>query len=325
MLSWRSALLASWFQGPRYFTYLLLPLSFFFSILVFFRRCFYRFGIFPSQDFDVPVIVVGNITVGGNGKTPLVIFLANYFREKGYKPGIVMRGFKGKAKHWPHVVYPDTDTELVGDEAVMMAQLTQLPVVVAPDRVAAVRQLLDDFSCDLVLSDDGLQHYGLGRKREIAVLDGENRLGNGYCLPAGPLREPAGRLQQVDFVVVNGGAPKAGEYAMSLVPDKIYNLEDATQSWALPVKGGTKVHAIAGIGFPERFFNSLRQLGFEVIPHPFPDHYAFEFSDINLPDYPIIMTAKDAVKCQSFADERHWCLSVRAELGQDFLDRLIEP
>lgn len=318
----RVALLDSWYQKSRWFTYLLLPFSFIFAAIVFVRRKLYQWGIKKSTRFSVPVIVVGNLTVGGSGKSPLVAFLAQYFASKGYKPGIVLRGYKAKAKQWPQTVNSDSDPALVGDEALMLAQQTQVPIVAGPDRVVAVQQLLQEFNCDLVLSDDGLQHYALQRRIEIVVLDGKHGLGNGYCLPAGPLRETAQRLRAVNFVVLNGGIPKGNEYAMQLTPNKIYKLCDHTQSWALPLEQKTIVHAIAGIGFPERFFNSLSQLGFDVIPHPFPDHHDFSFVDIDLPDYPIIMTTKDAVKCQAFADKRHWCLGVQAELDPPFFTAL---
>ncbi len=318
----RRALLNSWYQETRWFTYLLLPFSLVFYSVQKIRYFLYQTGILKQTTFKVPVIVVGNLSVGGTGKTPLMASLANYLQSVGFKPGIVLRGYNGRAKNWPQIVSAQSDPCLVGDEAVFLAQQTRLPVVAAPRRVAAVQTLINHFSCDVVLSDDGLQHYALGRQVEIAVLDGKYRLGNGYCLPAGPLREPPSRLKQVDFVVVNGRSATQNEYAMQLIPDKLYKLLDPTQTWNMPLLEAVKVHAIAGIGFPQRFFETLTQLSFEVIPHPFPDHHLFSANDINLPDYPIIMTAKDAVKCQAFADERHWCLSVKAELTESFLSTI---
>lgn len=318
----RLALLNSWYQQPRWFTYCLLPFSFIFSFVVLARRKFYQWGLIKSFGFKVPVIVVGNITLGGTGKTPLITALVQYLQTKDYKPGIVSRGYKAKNKLWPQVVKSDSDPVQFGDEAVMLAKQVRVPVVVSPKRVDAVKYLLNNFSCDLVLSDDGLQHYALQRDIEIIVIDGKVRLGNGYCLPAGPLRETAARLKENSLVVINGGQADAHEYNMQLVTDKLYNLMQPERLWSLPLTEKVKVHAVAGIGFPQRFFDSLTQLGFEVIPHSFPDHHDFSFADIDLPDYPIIMTAKDAVKCQAFADQRHWCLAVSAQIDPYFLNAL---
>ncbi len=311
-----------WYAKADIIAWILIPFSMLYCLVSMLRRYLYQCGIKKIYRFEVPVIVVGNITVGGSGKSPLVVYLARHFTERGYRVGIVARGYKGKASVWPQSVNADSDPTQVGDEAVMLAQQTQVPVVVDPDRVAAVHFALQNFKCNLILSDDGLQHYALGRDIEIAVLDGQHRLGNGFCLPAGPLRESARVLERVDFVVVNGGPAQAGEYSFQLKPLEIYNLAEPSQKWPLPLAQSARIHAIAGIGFPQRFFDSLQALGFEPIPHAFPDHYEFSRHDIDYADFPIIMTAKDAVKCQSFADQRHWCLVVNAEVDQSLLDAL---
>ncbi|MEK7712317.1 MAG: tetraacyldisaccharide 4'-kinase [Pseudomonadota bacterium] len=306
---------------------LLLPLSLIFCALVQLRRTLYRLGMLPGTRLPVPVIVVGNITVGGTGKTPLVIWLANFLRQAGYRPGIVTRGYRGNSQTWPVAVTAQTSAEQVGDEAVLLARHSGCPVLAGPDRVAAARQHVEQ-GCNVIVSDDGLQHYRLRRDLEIAVIDSMRRFGNRLCLPAGPLREPVSRLNSVSVCVANG-APETGELGMTLVPTGFYSLaKPERRATAVQFRSGP-VHAVAGIGNPERFFSSLRGLGLTVIPHPFPDHHAFlpgelEFGD----DRPVIMTEKDAVKCQPFANARSWVLAVEARpdvaLGEQVLKRLKE-
>lgn len=311
---WYTSNLTSW---------LLLPLSWLFCLVVALRRLSYRFGLLYSYQMPVPVIVVGNITVGGTGKTPLVAWLVDYLIRNGFKPGVVSRGYGGKSKHWPERVTPDSDPQLVGDEAVLLARRTNCVMAVGPDRVAAVDLLINDCGCDIIVSDDGLQHYRLGRDVEIAVVDGNRRLGNGFCLPAGPLRELPSRLHQVDAVVVNGGKAERGEFSMRLTGDTLVNLTDPSWTKNLEDLRNKDVHALAGIGNPSRFFSQLRHAGLKVIEHPFPDHHQFAAADLSFDDFlPVLMTEKDAVKCEAFASERHWVLPVQAVLDEVFERRL---
>jgi len=307
----------AWYREHS-FLKLLLPLSFLFRCLIYLRRQCYRFGIFKSKRFPKPIIVVGNITVGGTGKTPLVIYLAQQLKQQGYKPGIVSRGYGGIAKRYPLQVSASSDPIEVGDEAVLIAARTQCPMVVDPKRINAAQVLLDQHDCDVLISDDGLQHYALARDIEIAVIDGARRLGNRWCLPAGPLREPARRLHEVDFVVVNG-AGRADEIVMQLQPGRFINLVDSNKTQMAVYFSEQTIHAVAGIGNPQRFFKSLRELGLQIIEHPFPDHHRYCVDDLNFNDaLPIVMTEKDAVKCKAFVDEGVWYLPVDAELDETF-------
>jgi tetraacyldisaccharide 4'-kinase len=291
--------------------YLLLPFSWLYRLALAIKRLSYQLGWRRVTHFPVPVVVVGNITVGGTGKTPLIIALAHFLTANGYKPGIVSRGYGGKATQFPQHVDSDSDPLLVGDEPVLIARRTRCPIVVDPNRVNAVYTLLRSYDCDIVLSDDGLQHTALGRDIEIVVIDGIRRLGNGFCLPAGPLREPATRLGQVNYIVTRGGHAQPSEWEMRLIPGDIYALKQPERILS-PDSCTQPIHAVAGIGHPAIFFQQLRELGFTVIEHPFPDHHVFSYNDIDLGDNIIIMTEKDAVKCKKFADRRHWCLPITA-------------
>ena len=307
---------------------LLLPLAYFFSDIVRIRRFLYSKGLLKSQTLPVPVIVVGNITVGGTGKTPLLIWLADFLAKSGYKPGLISRGYGGQSETWPQVVNQYGDAHKVGDEAVLIAKQSRLPLVVGPSRVESANKLLADFDCNVILSDDGLQHYKLNRDIEIAVVDGERRFGNGYCLPAGPLREPIERLSSVDFVVVNGDKYAEHEISMHLVGDTAINLKTGEQK-PLPAFQVGECHALAGIGNPGRFFKLLEVNGLICITHSFPDHYQFQQHDIEFgDDKPVLMTEKDAVKCTGFAQAKHWYIPVKAvpeaNFGQQLLDLLIK-
>jgi len=306
---------------------LLAPLALVYRLAVYVRRLAYRWGVLPAHKLARPVIIVGNITAGGTGKTPLVAWLAVYLKQKGFHPGIVARGYGGKAGSWPQQVRPDSDPNIVGDEAVMLAGLTACPMAVAPDRVAAARALLEHSDCDVIISDDGLQHYALKRDLEIAVIDGVRRFGTGFFIPAGPLREPLQRLREVDLVVVNGLAGR-GEYPMRLQSVNARGLQHPEQQQALAEFRGQPVHAVAGIGNPERFFDSLRQAGMQVEAHAFPDHYRFRMEDIRFADErPVFMTEKDAVKCRHFAGGNEWVVPVIADMPEEFrqhLDVLLE-
>ncbi len=311
-----------WYTDTPY-KYLLLPLSKLYEGVIKIRKNYYQKKSKINGEFQVPIIVVGNITVGGTGKTPLTIWLANFLKEQGYKPGIVSRGYGGKAFIYPQIVTAESDPAVVGDEPLLIVQHTQCPLIVDPDRVNAVRTLLKNNSCDVVISDDGLQHYNLPRDLEILVIDGDRRFGNGLCLPAGPLREPISRCKEIDFVVTNGLA-QSGEFQMVLAPEKIVNIADPKNTQSAGEFVGKIVHAVAGIGNPHRFFQSLRQMGMTVAEHVFPDHYYFTPQDINYgADAIVIMTEKDAVKCRSFADARHWCLPVRAQIDHEFGKQLL--
>ena len=301
---------------------LLLPLALLFAVVAATRRVAYRARLLPRRRFDVPIIVIGNITVGGTGKTPLVIWMARHLRSQGWRPGIVSRGYGGRASHWPQQVRADSDVGTVGDEAVMLAEATGCPMCVGPDRPAAVQALLEHSNADIVISDDGLQHYALARDLEIVVIDGKRRLGNGLPLPAGPLREPRSRLNRVDMVVVNGDASGDAEFSMSMRQVAVTGLRNEAVA-RLQSFAGRQVHAIAGIGNPIRFFDMLRSHGLDGIEHPFGDHHQFRAADLALePALPILMTSKDAVKCRRLPCENCWVVGVEAQPDARFVDRL---
>ncbi|GMQ90342.1 MAG: tetraacyldisaccharide 4'-kinase [Gammaproteobacteria bacterium] len=304
----------------------LLPLSGIYCTLVMLHKALYRFGVKQVIGLAVPVVVVGNITVGGTGKTPLVIWIARFLQQCGYHPGVVARGYRGRSTTWPLRVHPQSDPLLSGDEPVLLARNTSCPVVVGPDRVRAARVLIDEDHCDVIVSDDGLQHYAMARDVEIVVIDGERRFGNGHCLPAGPLREPIRRLCSVSARVTNG-EPQDGELGMQLRQIGFRRVDSPAVQKPLPAFAGQRVHAIAGIGNPQRFFSQLRALDIELVEHEYPDHHTFGAADIRFSDEAaVIMTEKDAVKCESFADERHWYAVVEArpvaELGNLVLSLL---
>lgn len=309
-----------WYEKSRWLL-LLWPLSLLFALLAAIRRWLYRIEVFASYRPPVPVIVVGNITVGGSGKTPMVTWLADYLKEQGYRPGIVSRGYGGKAKQWPQPVTADSDPQQVGDEAVLLAGRTNCPMMVGPDRAAAVRKLLAEHDINVIISDDGMQHYALARDIEIAVVDGQRRFGNGFCLPAGPLRESANRLKKVDFVVSNG-TPHSGEWAMKLHGEEAVSLSDGSRR-KLSEFADLPVHAVAGIGNPARFFNFLRESGLEPICHPFSDHHPYEAGDLEFAGAnQVMMTEKDAVKYRLFTGNRHWFIPVTASLPDAFGPKL---
>ncbi|MEO5573999.1 MAG: tetraacyldisaccharide 4'-kinase [Gammaproteobacteria bacterium] len=320
--------LSRYWYDKNFVALALLPLSWLFRLLAMLRRAAYKQGLLKVWQAPMPIIVVGNITVGGSGKTPLVIWLAEFLKHNGRLPGIISRGYGGTANSFPQQVYANSDPYVVGDEPVLMAQRTGCPIVIDPDRARAARALID--RCDVLISDDGLQHHALGRTVEIAVIDAVRVFGNGYCLPAGPLREPPGRLRSVDFVVSNG-ALRATQLqvsidiiVMNLVGHAIINLRDDTLARSPKDFKTGAVHAVAGIGNPKRFFAYLRSLGLEIIEHAFPDHHRFVREDLYFgDDLATIMTEKDAVKCRNFAQPKHWYLPVEAKLGENFGERLL--
>jgi tetraacyldisaccharide 4'-kinase len=299
-------------------------LGFLFSDAVRFRKFLYHLGVLKKHTLPVPVIVVGNITVGGTGKTPLIVWLAGFLKDSGFKPGIISRGYGGQAESWPQWVTADSDAKNVGDEALLIAKQAGCPMAVGPLRVDAANFLLQQADCNVILSDDGLQHYALNRDVEIAVIDGERRFGNGYCLPAGPLREPIERLQSVDFIIVNGEKSENNEFSMRLIGDTAVNLVTGEQK-SLQEFNDVDCHALAGIGNPERFFKLLASAGLTCITHSFPDHYQFQCHDIEFADNKsVLMTEKDAVKCMAFAGKQHWYLPVKVIPEDVFAEQLLK-
>lgn len=297
-------------------------LAFLYGALVALRQGLYRIGWLRSQHLPVPVIVIGNLTAGGSGKTPVTMALVEYLRAAGFHPGVVSRGYGGTARG-PILLDDEHSPSLVGDEPYLIRWRTGAPVAIGVRRVAAARLLLGQ-GVDLILADDGLQHYALGRDLELCVIDGIRRFGNAQLLPAGPLREPLSRLQSVDFRICNGGQCPIDEVSMSLCTEAPYPLVD-TVNGGQRLEPGAAVHAVAGIGNPQRFFDSLRTLGWQPIEHSFPDHHAFSADDFSFDDghKPVLMTAKDAVKCRSFARPNWWVLPVRAVLPRSFLQTLL--
>ena len=312
----------SWYNKSG-LTVILEPLSWLFCLLVQIRRLLYRVKIFTTTDFDIPVIVVGNLTVGGTGKTPMVIELANLLKKHGYRPGIISRGYGGKARTWPQQVRWDGDPTMVGDEAILIARRTRCPMAVGPNRVSSVEALIKYTDCNIIISDDGMQHYALGRDIEIAVIDGIRRYGNEKCLPAGPLREPLKRLEHVNFKVTNGIAGP-DEFAMTYKAEKLCRADDPAVTLDISSLKNQTVHAIAGIGNPQRFFDNLKLSGLDIIEHAFPDHYPFKRSDLDFGEIqPIVITEKDAVKCQRFYLHNVWYQPIKAILDNQFTEQLL--
>lgn len=309
----------------------LLPLAAVFGGLAAVRRALFRLRLLRVERLPVPVVVVGNIAVGGSGKTPVVEWLVQALRAAGYTPGIVSRGYGGQVAKTA-LVPPGGDPALFGDEPVLLARLTGCPLAIGADRPAAARALLAAHpGCDVIVSDDGLQHYRLGRDVEIAVLD-EATLGNGWLMPAGPLREAVARLREVDLIFAHGplSAGLAGRlagravFAMQLAGDRFRPL-DGGETVPAHVFRGRRLHALAGIGRPERFFAQLSAMGLDVVPHPFPDHHRFTPGDLDFaPGEPKVMTSKDAVKCASFAPPDCWEFPVRAQIAPGAAQRILE-
>ncbi|MGZ4981270.1 MAG: tetraacyldisaccharide 4'-kinase [Methylobacter sp.] len=311
-----------WYKDP-FIGVWLMPLGFVFSDFVKFRKFLYRIGVLKKHTLPVPVIVIGNITVGGTGKTPLIIWLAELLKSEGFKPGMISRGYGGQAEVWPQWVDVHSTAEQVGDEALLIAKQTSCPMAVSPIRADAAKLLLEKSDCNVILSDDGLQHYALNRDIEIAVIDGERRFGNGYCLPAGPLREPIERLQSVNFVVVNGEKYEDNEFSMQITGNTAVNLANGAQK-PLQEFSATSCHALAGIGNPDRFFKLLESAGLRCKTHSFSDHYKFRQNDILFPgSEAVLMTEKDAVKCMEFADDQHWYIPVNAVPEAGFSEQLL--
>lgn len=313
-----------WYSKNR-ISSILTPLSWLFCAIVYIRLLLFKLRLLSSYRSELPVIVVGNITVGGTGKTPMVIWLAKQLQNAGYKPGIISRGYGGHASHWPQQVRPDSDPYVVGDEPLLIAQRTGCPMAVGPKRVDAAHALNEFTDCDILISDDGMQHYRLQRDIEICIVDGKRRFGNGLCLPAGPLREKTGRLKTVDFVVTNSATAEQGEIGMQLAGGLIKQLPGDSDVESLTEWKGRQVHAVAGIGNPQRFFDALRSQGLDVIEHSYSDHYLYTQHELEFYDsLPVIMTEKDAVKYRRFAGTRHWYYPVDALLDDGFASQILE-
>jgi tetraacyldisaccharide 4'-kinase len=309
--------------GNHVLSWALLPPSWCYTAFTLLRRAAYAAGLFAVQRVSVPVIVVGNLTVGGTGKTPLIIWLADYLKNAGFHPGIVSRGYGGTARRWPQQVRPDTNPRVVGDEPVLISRRTGCPVAVAPNRYIAARELIEHTGCDLILCDDGLQHHELARDLEIAVIDGRRGFGNGRCLPAGPLREPVDRLRTIDMVVGNGRAGK-NQFLMEYEPLPLQSVNpERGERRELSAFAGQTVHAVAGTGNPEGFFSLLRTARLNIVRHAFPDHYYYRPGDLDFGDgAPVVMTEKDAVKCEGFALPDLWYLPIRTKMSNAFEHRL---
>jgi len=327
-MSGDSFLQSRWYGPPGVVSALLTPLSWVFGAVAATRRAAFRIGLLTSHRVSRPVIVVGNLTVGGTGKTPFTLWLAESLRRRGHVPGIVLRGYRGKSATWPRDVTADSNPGEVGDEAVLLAAESGGIVVAGPDRVAAARRAIER-GADVIVSDDGLQHYALARDCELVVVDAVRGLGNGKLLPSGPLRESAARVARADAVVLRAPGPAfaapvasrviAGVESLAsfeVLPTTVVSLQSGEEQPLLAFAGQT-VHAVAGIGHPAGFFATLEAAGVNVIPHPLPDHApitssTFAFGD----DLPVLMTGKDAVKCRGLNNPRLWKVSARAELEQ---------
>lgn len=320
------AALHDWLQRVWYADHasglLLRPLGWVYGACVRLRRWLYRHGWLRSVDVGRPVVVVGNVSVGGAGKTPLTLWLAMQLKSAGLRPGIVMRGYGGSARA-PRLVTADSPVEEIGDEALLLVRRGGCPLAIGADRVAAAR-LLVAANVDVVIADDGLQHLRLERVAEIVVIDGERRFGNRRLLPAGPLREPLTRLADIDALIVNGDPVGEPEIPMSLMATDAVSLI-GKQRRALGQFVPGPVHALAAIGNPARFFRTLESRGVRAIPHALPDHHPLTAGDIEFGDsLPVLMTEKDAVKCERFADRRHWFVPVEAVLAEKDARALLE-
>ena len=309
----------TWYGGTRRGVWLL-PLAWVFAGVSSLRRALYEHGVFKRYRSSRLVVIIGNLTAGGTGKTPFVIWLAGELARRGLKVGVATRGYKGAHGNARRLTDVDSASD-AGDEAMMIRRRLAVPVAVAPRRAEAVRLLEAD--CDVILCDDGLQHYALARDIEICVVDGRG-YGNGFLMPAGPLREPPSRLRSVDAVVAHGAQGVAG-HDMKLEGDQLVCMANAHDVRPAKSFAGQKVHAVAGIGDPKRFFLGLARFGMKPVPHPFPDHHPFVAGDLDFGDAaPVVMTEKDAVKCKRFAKANHWVFPVSASLDPAFQRWLLE-
>ncbi len=306
----------------RFVNYLLLPISAVFYVVSIIRRYCYQIGLLKVNRFDKPVIVVGNITAGGSGKTPIVIELCNYLNTQNKKVGVVSRGYGGSHDKGSLEVTNSTDPLVSGDEPLLIKLSTNCVVMVNRDRSQAVRDLLTQHDIDVVISDDGLQHYAMDRDIEICVIDGNNRIGNGFYLPSGPLREGVSRLKSVDFII-NNGLNHSGEFSSQVNPIDFVNAITGEKK-PLNFFHTEYCHGVAGIGNPDKFFSVLKSLHIHVQEHPFADHYAYQKNDLEFKDnHPIIMTSKDWVKCREFANDKMYYLDIKVDISEDFFEKLL--
>lgn len=333
-MSLEQLITGAWTRNSRWLV-LLLPFTWLFAGLSNLRRCYLQ-RRYQGQPYTAPVVIVGNISVGGSGKTPLIIALVAALKQRGYSPGVVSRGYSGNAAQYPLSVTAATAVSESGDEPLLIATLADCPVVVDANRRAAVDYLLDHHQCNLVLSDDGLQHYALHRDIELVVVDGQRGLGNGRQLPSGPLREKPQRLEQADMVVINGqqadqSITVSGLQQMSIRPTQFRHLESgrrlAIEDW-LESEPGTnrEVHAVAAIGNPQRFADTLTQIGLAPILHRFDDHQILSLDDLSFGDnLPVVVTAKDAIKLEQVAavSENIWAVDIEAVIDSSFVDKLV--
>jgi tetraacyldisaccharide 4'-kinase len=319
----------AWARKNALYYLVLVPLSWLFAVIIYIRKSAYQLGILKSCRLPVPVIVVGNITVGGNGKTPVVMWLVEQLRSHGYQPGVVSRGYGGSSK-LPTSVNAHSNTAEVGDEPVLIASRCDCPVWVGTNRLRVATELLKAHpDCNIIVSDDGLQHYALKRDVEIVVTQPEQRTEKLRLLPAGPLREPLTRLKTVDAIVSNGEKSRSEHsnpttFEMQLIGEQFYNLLDNNiKASAADFKHKT-IKAIAGIGKPVRFFEHLNKLGMDFSSASFDDHYAYTAQDLARMECDVlIMTEKDAVKCKAFAQPHHWVLPVQASIDAGLMPLIL--
>ena len=322
----------AWYEGALWL-YLLWPLSLIYHLIIVVRQFLYHRGLLKIHHVTVPVVVVGNITVGGTGKSPLVCHLIEALREKGFNPGIVSRGYGARLdKYQVREVLSNSLPSEVGDEPLMLKKKLNCRIFVSPSRALAAKAL-EKVGCDIIISDDGMQHYALHRDIEICVFDGQRKWGNGYLIPMGPLREPISRLKSIPYLVVNG-ASNSRSYGQSSSDQKAFSMTLHAESLinmtseelkVLADFSNERVHAVAAIGHPERFFNTLSEAGIKLETHAFGDHHAYQESDFQFDQkLPIIMTEKDAVKCELFDLKDAWFLPVSAKLNGDLADQIIK-
>lgn len=323
--------LRSWYRSKlSWFFYPLIPLSWLLRGIIHLRRWYITKR---CQPLTVPVIVIGNIALGGTGKTPCIMALANWLKQVGYQPVIISRGYKARCEHFPYLVLAEDGARYVGDEIVLLKRATSVPIVIDPERARAAQFAINQCQATVILSDDGLQHYRLWRDIEVAMIDGQRLLGNQQLLPAGPLREPVSRLTQVDFVLLANtqiAQPELSALPMPLVPLEVVNVKNPQQAVRCQqfVKGidssQNSIALIAGIGHPERFFITCQHLGLDGQTYTFEDHHDFQAADFsNIQADIILMTEKDAVKCESFAQPNWWFLRISAHLPEAFCQGIL--
>ena len=318
-MGWAERLVNAWYQGHPALL-LLRPLEWLYRAVVQRKRQRFLAGQSPSYRAPVPVIVVGNITVGGTGKTPLILYLIEHCRARGLRVGVVSRGYGAQPPSVPWRVTAEQSADEAGDEPLLLVQRSGVALMIDPDRARAVQALLSAEPLDLILCDDGLQHYRLARDLELVLIDAVRGLGNGRCLPAGPLREPQARLQSVDAVLFNGASVDSAEgFGFTLQPTALVNVASGERQPLDVFAPGQAVHAVAGIGNPQRFFRTLEALNWRPIAHAFADHATYSAASLEFsPSLPLLMTEKDAVKCRAFAQPNWWYLAVDARPSPAF-------